>query len=63
MPINVRYAPDSDRSRHDAIAKSVSTTPASGGISCRGYQASDFNRWHMIPKKRGNRFSDKIMRK
>src|SRR5664280_891726 len=36
---------ESDRNiavpRMNAIAKSGPTTPASGGISCRGYQASD----------------------
>ena len=38
---------ESDRNiavpRMNAIAKSGPTTPASGCISCRGYQASDFN--------------------
>jgi hypothetical protein len=47
VPINVRYASESDRNiavpRMNAIAKSGPTTPASGCISCRGYQASDFN--------------------
>jgi hypothetical protein len=38
---------ESDRNiavpRMNAIAKSGPSTPASGCISCRGYQASDFN--------------------
>jgi hypothetical protein len=39
----VQKRPNYCNATNDRVAKSGPTTPASGCISCRGYQASDFN--------------------